>query len=77
MISTQGRCSVATEIKAGDVVRLKSGGLKMTVSHIGPTNAECIYIHPTTDEPTIVFCGPEALKVAEDEEPDRRKRGLL
>lgn len=32
-----------TELKVGDVVRLKSGGPKMTVEEVRPTSVVCIW----------------------------------
>lgn len=49
--------------KVGDVVRLKSGGPKMTVSHIKDGNVWCTWFVGETD-PKNAYFKPEMLALA-------------
>lgn len=59
--------SMSTAFKPGDLVRLKSGGPKMTVSHrTGENELCCIWFASEGKKQNDVFKG-ETLKLVEDD----------
>ena len=50
------------QIKVGDVVRLKSGGVPMTVDSIRNDDVSCVWWHTTTGEPFCRIFNPDTLE---------------